>query len=81
MAEDLWKHLSAYMLSVIMPSVLVVSVLSPSAKLFPVTIRYLCYSQPDKKITQVVITFLMRYRSRYRVYAESGISRYQYRYR
>jgi hypothetical protein len=35
----------------------------------------------DKKITQVVITFLMRYRSRYRVYVESGISRYQYRYR
>jgi hypothetical protein len=30
----------------------------------------------QKKITQVVITFLMRYRSRYRYYVESVISRY-----
>jgi hypothetical protein len=37
--------------------------------------------KPDIKITQVVTTFLMRYRSRYCVYVESGISRYQYQYR
>jgi hypothetical protein len=40
-------------------------------------ILYLCKTPQvaDKKITQVVITFLMCYRSQYRYYAESVISR------
>jgi hypothetical protein len=39
------------------------------------------YLDTDIEITEVIITFLIRYQSWYRVYVESGISHYQYRYR